>query len=56
MEVLIILAPFTILIAVIFLITFIKSNNSGQFENLDTEQLKILIDDTEDNIKGSKDE
>lgn len=56
MEVIIILAPFTILLAVIFLIVFIKSNNSGQFENLEKEQFKILIEDTEENIKGSRNE
>jgi cbb3-type cytochrome oxidase maturation protein len=48
MEVIIILAPFTILLALTFLVFFLKSNRNGQFDNLDTEQYKLLIEDTKD--------
>lgn len=55
MEVIIILAPFTIILALIFLVLFLKSNNSDQFTNLDSESYKILIEDIK-NKKGKIDE
>ena len=57
MEVIIILAPFTIILAIVFLALFLKSNNSDQFTNLDSESYKILIEDTKYiNKKGKTDE
>ncbi len=46
MEVIIILAPFTIILALVFLFLFFKSNNSDQFTNLESESYKILIEDS----------
>jgi cbb3-type cytochrome oxidase maturation protein len=54
MEVIIILAPFTILLALTFLVFFLKSNKSGQFDNLETEQYKLLIEDTKEERKENE--
>lgn len=51
MEVIIILAPFTIILALIFLIMFFRSNDSGQFNNLESESYKILIEDNKQDDK-----
>lgn len=54
MEVIIILAPFTIILALIFLLMFFRSNNDGQFNNLESESYKILIEDNKKNVKKDK--
>ena len=45
MEVLLFILPFALLISAIFLLLFIKSINSGQYDDLETPAYRILIDD-----------
>lgn len=45
MEILFIILPFALLIAIFFVIAFIKAVRSGQFDDLDTPSHRMLIDD-----------
>lgn len=56
MDILIILVPATIFIALIFLIAFLWAVRTGQFDDIETPALKILIDHKTVNTKGTKNE
>lgn len=45
MEVLILILPLALLIAILFIVAFIYAAKNGQLDDLDTPQLRLLIED-----------
>ena len=48
MEVIFIVLPLAILLAGAFLVAFLFSARNGQFDDLDTPQIRVLMDDDAD--------
>ncbi len=55
MEILFLLLPITLLVSMVIAIFFLWTVNSGQYEDLDGEAHRILMDDDQNQLMVSKD-
>ncbi|RMG39325.1 MAG: cbb3-type cytochrome oxidase assembly protein CcoS [Candidatus Dadabacteria bacterium] len=53
MDIIYLLLPLSLLLALVGLAAFIWATRSGQFDDLDTPQIRMLFDDEEDRAQES---